>query len=264
MGTYIVYFDESGDDGLVNSASDDFVLTSLYMDVNEWQDNFEIMKELRTSLKNQFGLHISEEFHTKNFLTDKNPYRNYGWKPDDKLNILKTYAKYICDMKIKIVNVIIDKTKIQKPDYPILEKALTYNIQRIENDSSELNYKYIIITDSGRISPMRKIARAIRVYNPIQSYFYSNCNNQPIRFLIEDILEKDSKESYFIQNCDFISYFVHLYYKCVIQRFPLPNRVANLLNNQFIELILEELKDSDKLNLKASKNNDFGFVIYPK
>ena len=104
----------------------------------------------------------------------------------------------------------------------------------------------------------------IRVYNPIQSYFYSNCNNQPIRFLIEDILEKDSKESYFIQNCDFISYFVHLYYKCVMQRFPLPNRVANLLNNQFIELILEELKDSDKLNLKASKNNDFGFVIYPK
>ena len=49
-----------------------------------------------------------------------------------------------------------------------------------------------------------------------------------------------------------------------MQRHPLPNRVANLLDNQFIELILEKLKDSDKLNLKASKNNDFGFVIYPK
>ena len=29
MGTYIVYFDESGDDGLINSCSDDFVLTSM-------------------------------------------------------------------------------------------------------------------------------------------------------------------------------------------------------------------------------------------
>ncbi|MGP1437791.1 MAG: DUF3800 domain-containing protein [Treponema sp.] len=85
MGTYIVYFDESGDDGLVNSASDDFVLTSLYMDVNDWQNNFDIMQKLRISLKNQFGLHVSQEFHTKDFLTDKNPYRNYGWKPYDKL-----------------------------------------------------------------------------------------------------------------------------------------------------------------------------------
>lgn len=49
-----------------------------------------------------------------------------------------------------------------------------------------------------------------------------------------------------------------------MQRHPLPNRVANLLDSQFIELILEKLKDSDKFNLKASKNNDFGFVIYPK
>ena len=49
-----------------------------------------------------------------------------------------------------------------------------------------------------------------------------------------------------------------------MQRHSLPNIVANLLDSQFIELILEKLKDSDKLNLKASKNNDFGFVIYPK
>ena len=30
METVIAYFDETGDDGLVNSSSQDFVLTSIY------------------------------------------------------------------------------------------------------------------------------------------------------------------------------------------------------------------------------------------
>ena len=58
---------------------------------------------------------------------------------------------------------------------------------------------------------MRKTARAIRAYNSICSKFSMKTKNQPIRNLIEDILEKDSKESYFIQLCDFVSYFTHLY-----------------------------------------------------
>ncbi len=47
-------------------------------------------------------------------------------------------------MDFSIVNVIIDKTKITDNTYNILEKALTYNIQRIENDS-ERQWNYIII-----------------------------------------------------------------------------------------------------------------------
>ena len=35
--TKIVYFDETGDDGLVKRSSDDFVLTSIYLDANVWQ-----------------------------------------------------------------------------------------------------------------------------------------------------------------------------------------------------------------------------------
>jgi hypothetical protein len=59
---------------------------------------------------------------------------------------------------------------------------------------------------------MRTTARAIRAYNPIPSQF-TGFINKPIKNLIEDILEKDSEESHFIQICDFVSYFVHLYYK---------------------------------------------------
>ena len=110
---------------------------------------------------------------------------------------------------------------------------------------------------------MRKTARAIRVYNPIQSKYSYEFTNQPIANLIEDILEKDSKESYFIQMVDYISYFVHLYYETHINRKSLPNRIANIIDDQFVGRVMATLKKSGRINLKANEDS-YGIVIYPK
>lgn len=264
METVIAYFDETGDDGVINSSSEDFVLTSIYTKVENWQKNFNAMKSCRMLLKEKYGFHSTVEMHTKHFLTDKNPYRNYCWTKEQKIELLIDYIKCIStQMDFSCVNVIIDKSKITNNEYPVLERALTYNIQRIENDSNG-NWNYLIITDKGRLAPMRRTARAIRAYNPISSHFTFGSVNQPITGLIEDILEKDSAESYFIQISDFISYFVHLYYKCIVKENPLPARVGNLIDVQFVNRVMSTLKYYGKLNLKASSKNDFGFVIYPK
>ena len=74
-------------------------------------------------------------------------------------------------------------------------------------------WNYLIITDEGRIATMRKTARAIRAFNPIQSKYSYGFVNHPITNMIEDIMEKNSSESYFIQICDFVSFFIHLYFK---------------------------------------------------
>ena len=232
METVIAYFDETGDDGFINSSSQDFVLTSIYTKTENWQKNYNAMKNCRDMLKEKYGFHSTVEMHTKNFLTDKNPYRNYGWTKEQKQEILIAYTKCIAEqMDFSVVNVVIDKTKI---------------------------------TDKGRLAPMRKTARAIRAYNPIQSHFAQESVNQPITGLIEDILEKDSEESYFIQVCDFVSYFVHLYFKCVMNENPLPGRVKSVIDEQFIRRVMATLKCSGRLNLKASKSNEYGLVIYPK
>lgn len=219
------------------------------------------MKNCRAILKEKYGFHSTVEMHTKHFLTDKNPYRNYGWSKEEKQQILIAFTKCVAEqMDISIVNVIIDKSKIKRPDYKILENALTHNIQRIENDSNK-NWNYIIITDKGRLAPMRKTARAIRAFNPIQSHYSKDSIDQPIVGLIEDILEKDSSESYFIQVCDFVSYFVHLYYKCIVKRKPLPVRVANVIDTNFVEKVLVTLKYYERLNLKASPNDKYGLLF---
>ncbi len=261
METQIVYCDETGDDGLNTSSSRDFILTSIYMASDAWQNNYDKIKRLRKELREEYGFHISQEMHTKHFLTDKNPYRIYNWTDRQKIEILKKYTILIASLDIRIVNVIIDKSKIKRNDYHVLENALTYNIQRIDNDSNG-HWNFIIITDRGRITPMRKTARAIRAYNPIQSQF-GGYINKPIRNLIEDVLDKDSRESHFIQICDFVSYFVHLYYKTRYEKEPLPNRVANLIDNDFVGSVMATFNANSILNLKASPEK-YGLVIYPK
>lgn len=261
--TYVAYFDETGDDGITTASSDHFILTSLYMPSESWQHNFNAMRNLRKNLKDAYGFHITEEMHTKHFLTDKNPYRNYRWSKETKQEILKAFTITISNMDLRIVNVIIDKTKFQNNNYHILENALKYNIQRIENDSNG-EWNYVIITDKGRIVPMRRTARAIRAFNPIQSKYTYGFVNQPIRNMIEDIMEKDSSESYFIQICDFISFFVHLYFDVAHRNKALPNRISNVIDVAFVKKVMNTLKNSGRLNLKANESNPYGLVIYPK
>ncbi len=263
MSTRIVYFDETGDDGITTASSDHFILTSIYMSVEDWQCNYNLMKNFRKDLRNEYGLPVSVEMHTKHFLTDKNPYRQYNWTKEQKQEILKGFTKTIAAMKLNIINVVIDKKKINREGYSVLESALKYNIQRIENDSKD-EWKYMVITDSGRLGPMRKTARAIRVYNPIRSKYSYDTTNQPIKNMIEDIMEKDSSESYFIQMCDFVSYFIHLYFDISIRGKSLPNRVANVIDNNFVGRVMATLKEKGVLNLKASSDNKYGLVIYPK
>ena len=263
METYIAYFDESGDDGFPEYSCEFFVLTSLYLSAETWQQNFDVLRACRESLKDRFGLHVSEELHTKQLLSDKDPYRKYGWSPEQKQEIIIAVTKCLSTLKAKSISVVIDKTHIAHPDYSVLEKALTYNIQRIENDSHGA-WKYIIITDKGRLAPMRRTARAIRAYNPIPSKYSPGYTDQPVQNLIEDILEKDSAESYFIQACDFISYFVHLYYKTAIKKEALPNRVGRVIDPSFAGRVMATLKQGGLLNLKANALNPYGLVIYPK
>lgn len=111
---------------------------------------------------------------------------------------------------------------------------------------------------------MRKTARAIRAFNPIQSKYSHSFVNQPIMNMVEDIMEKRSSESYFIQICDFVSFFVHLYYKLEYKHEVLPKRVANVIDDTFVRRLLLTLKKSGRLNLKANETNPYGLVIYPK
>lgn len=76
-------------------------------------------------------------------------------------------------------------------------------------------------------------------------------------------MEKDSEESYFIQICDFISYFVNLYYKNVLKNEALPRRVEQVIDTNFLKKTMAIFGNGNILNERASQN-EYGLVIYPR
>ena len=265
---FISYFDETGDDGYPKSATQLFVLTSGSIHHDSWKEVFKTTMYFRQELKKKYGLPIKLELHTRYLILNKNPYRQFGWSDEERLSILKEYADFIASLQIEFINVVINKKKINQANKgmysPVLDAALKFNVQRIENTikASGNNAKFLIISDEGRIGTMRKTTRRIQQINFIPSKTGSGTYRNEINLLIEDPLEKDSKQSFFIQFCDYVSFFCYLYSVEQLGAGTWHNRLSWLTKSN-VENILDRLLPV--LNLKANSGiNKYGFVIYPK
>ena len=110
----IAYYDESGDDGFPKYASPIFVLSALYMHHLNWKDSFQIILEFRRQLKADYGLPVKMELHSKYFILNKNPYRTLGISDENRKAIVSLFCQLIAGLNLKIINIAILKTAIQK------------------------------------------------------------------------------------------------------------------------------------------------------
>ena len=262
---HIAYYDESGDDGFPSYSSPLFVLTGVYLHYMKWKDAYAAIRDFRSELRKRFGLPIKWEIHTKHLVLNKKPYGSLGLPVGERIRIIDLCCDLIAGLDVKIVNVVIVKPRIRNSDYDILDRALTYSVQRIENDldpSSHPENQFVIITDEGRVGKMRKTTRRIQRYNPIPSKFGPTTYRREIQSLIEDPLPKDSKESYFIQLADLVAYIVYLYAVTKTRAGTFPKRMPSEVTPEQVRLWLESLKPS--LNLEASRSDPYGIVFYPK
>lgn len=285
---FLVYYDEAGDDGFPKYSSPLFVLTCIYIHEEFWKETFENIREFRKELKQKFNMPVKTEFHMKYFLLNKHPFKDFGISDVDRIKLIDLFCDFLSKQKLGTVNVVINKTIIQKPDYEILDTALTYSIQRIENALNEINRskitrllkfinqslladaqknlrvseKFFIITDEGRLSKMRRTARKMQRINYIPSKFSSNAYNRTINLLVEDPISKMSDESYFIQISDLISYVVYMYSLNLLNVGKFAHRLPKELTHEKIKGWMAKLKPI--LNLKAANHNEFGIVIYPR
>ena len=261
---YIAYYDESGDDGYQKYSSPLFVLSAIYLHYLNWKDVFKNISEFRKQLKKDFNLPIKMEFHTKYFILNKNPYKKLQISDDDRLLIIELFCELISNLEISIINVVINKKNILSQDYNVLDNALTYSIQRIENDLNKIDplKKFMIITDQGRIGKMRMTARKIQKINFIPSKYNVKPYRKEIKSLIEDPLQKDSKESYFIQLADLAASIIYIYSVYKLKVGKISKRMPKNINMKSTIGLMEKLKGS--LNLYASKSDPYGVVYYPK
>lgn len=262
---FIAYFDESGDDGYPKYSSDLFILSSVYLHHSNWNSIYKKIYQFRQSLRLKYRFPIKQEFHTREFIADKNPYHGL-YSEKTRKAILFDFCQFMATLDVKVVNVVIDKKNIKRPTYHVLKNALTYNVQRIANDLSILGTeaKFFIITDEGRIGAMRDVTRKIQRINYIPSKFNNDAYRKDISNLIEDPLPKSSDQSYFIQLADMVAFLVSLYAKqnlCATQT-NWNKRISKVLTVGDEIALLNILKPV--LNTQASSKNEYGIVYYPR
>ena len=260
----ISYLDESGDDGYPRYSSEIFALSNVYMHYQQWKENFERIREFRRLLRQDFGLPVKTEFHTKYFLLNKNPYRQFNFSDANRITIVDLFCDLIGDLDLRIINVAIIKPRILRPDYKVLDTAVKYLVQRIENDlqpSQNPQAKFLMITDPGRIAKMRWTTRRIQQINYIPSRFGPQPYRREITALIEDPLPKDSRESYFIQVADLVVFVVYLRMVFEVGVGRIHGRMPAAVVAPKVEDWLIRLQPS--LNLEASGTHPFGIVVHP-
>lgn len=262
---FLTYIDETGDEGYPG-LSELFVLTSIYMHYKDWRDNFLKIQQLRRELRDLYGLPVHVELHVRELIANKGFFKDHlKLRKAEKVDIIYRLFRVIAQMDARIVNVAINKKRVADPEYDIFERAVTYSIQRLENDltKNSLSDTFMLIVDEGRTSKMRKVCRELQRYNYIPSRVEPGTTyRREIARMIEDPLPKSSEESYFIQIADCVSYIVYLYTQKKFNSTPWGKNVEHIFTDRNVEDLLKAIRDN--LNVMASLENVYGIVHYPK
>lgn len=105
-----------------------------------------------------------------------------------------------------------------------LERAVERLLNRINRCAEGGASHFLLICDEGKEATYTRLARRMRIYNPIPSKFGTwdgaggPTRNNPLGRMIEDPFFKDSSQSYFIQLVDMCCYAL------LRREHPLPSR----------------------------------------
>ena len=135
---YLMYVDESGDSGLVNSPTRYFILTGLVLHELRWHDAVNDLIIFRQKMRAKFGLLMREEIHAGKMLT--RPGDMVRIKRNDRLSIIRHFLDDLAGKGyLSIINVRVDKHN-KSQNYDPFEAAWRALIQRFENTLNHRNF----------------------------------------------------------------------------------------------------------------------------
>lgn len=253
---YLVYVDESGDVGTVNSPSQNFVLSGMVFHESNWLPFLNDIILFRKALKAKYGLKLKDEIHASEFINGRPVCRAYINRYD-RLMILKECLDYLNSKNfISIVTLKYEKTQA-RVNSDVFEEAWTWFIQRIENTVLYGNFpgslkqdNAILIPDNSDVAKLNGITRKMRRFNPVNNAvtYASGSRMMPLKTVIKDPIFRDSKNSYFHQLVDVVAYFAR-------QNFECNNYIKNRGARRYYELRLTNITNPHISRKRPKINN---------
>lgn len=216
---FLMFADESGDCGLVNSPSPFFVLSGLVVHELRWKPYLAELLDFRRYLRARFGVKLREEIHSGRLLSHPGALNRIA--KHHRLEIIKLFADKLASMaELNLISVAVDKQQKRSP-YDVFENAWRALIQRFENTITAGNFagpnnpdeRGMVLCDDTDNKKLTALIRKMHVYNPVpnQPQFGAGYRNLALRYLIEDPVFRDSRFSQFVQAADVCAFLLYQY-----------------------------------------------------
>lgn len=125
---YLMYVDESGDTGVLNSPTKHFALSSLVVHELRWQAALQQLIDFRRRMRDRFGLLLAEEIHASGMINKPGPLVRIN--RNDRLTILRALVDEITHLPdVNVINVVVDKRPSDSSDI-VFDRAWRTLIQR--------------------------------------------------------------------------------------------------------------------------------------
>jgi hypothetical protein len=214
---FLMYVDESGDTGLVNSPTRYFVLSGVVIHELIWREYLEVLIAFRRRMRLTFGLKLREEIHAAHFIN--RPGALVRIPRNNRLSIIRHFADEAANLRdINIINVVVDKAG-KSAGYDVIEQAWRALVQRFSKTMSHRNFRGpanadergLILPDMSEVKRITQTIRRMRRFNPIpnQPTFGPGYRNLLVENLVEDPFFKDSRHSYFLQVADLAAFLLY-------------------------------------------------------
>ena len=246
---HFMYVDESGDPGTHPHSSPHFILSGLIVSQDDWSDCLNRLKTFRREIKTKYRLNQGVEIHASELIRVNKTVAYRSIRKSDRINILKDYASQIPTIfeASKLINVCFRTEDFDSAEELQL-KAWGRLIQRYDTYLKKVGKdKGIIVSDDTDGKKIIQLLRKMRVHNPVTSHYSVKSRNIPTDSILEDLFQRASHESYFIQTVDVVA---HLLYR---KEFP-----KGSLKKYGLEKLFDRLEPI--LLKEAAKNDGFGIV----
>ncbi|MCZ4264314.1 DUF3800 domain-containing protein [Erythrobacter sp. G21629-S1] len=192
---HLVYVDDSKDGKII-------CFSAIMIPSEKWLDAFNQLLDMRRTMKEHGGVYIKKELHATDWVGGRGNVSDRTLTRTRRVEIFNWVLRQIVKLpEVKILN-----AYGRRADEDELFKRLA---QRIENAAKKLGSHAMIISDEGK--NYDHLLRKMRRHNYIPSAQGAwadgaTSKNIPAERLIEDIVYRDSKRSFFIQAADFCAY----------------------------------------------------------
>lgn len=204
---YFAYFDESGDNGMIDSPTRAFTLAGVLVHERHWFDALNQLVAFRGYVRDQFGVRRSVELKANWILQRKGTFKDSPLSLPARVRLMQACMRFQRKSGLfRTFAVIINKDLIQKRDSDPRDLAWTRAMERLQTMARKEDERVHILPDEGHGYFIRRRLRQMRRHHFVGSAFGEGVLPAEATRIVEDCSDRRSDESYFIQLADLNAY----------------------------------------------------------